>query len=133
MEAITPKAIKLYEFPKWVSRGSTWIKHNGFEFDMTNLPPDTCKIETDWWWALRCWNEQKAPFVSEDEVKKAYLAMKEKRACCEYSKRCRFFNFFAMKRVADFRKRRAAMPETKRKLDKYSGKMEFVEVDWDQD
>jgi len=133
MESITPKVIKLSEFPNWISRGSTWINHNGFLVDMANLPPETCKIETDWWRALRCWYEEKAPFVSEDEVKKAYLAMKDKQACCEYCKLSRFSNFFSMKRVAAKRKRRAAMPERKKKLNKYTRKMYFVEVDWDKD
>ena len=44
-----------------------------------------------------------------------------------------FFNFFRMKRFADFRKRRAAMPERQRKRYKNSRKLYFVEVDWDQD
>ena len=133
MEAITPEAIKIYVFPKWVSRGSTWVTHNGFQFDMTNLPPDTCKIERDWLRAVRGWYNEKVDFVSEEDVNIANNAFKNKEKSCEYCKHCRFFNFFTMKRVADFRKRRAAMPENKRKLNKYSHKMQFVEVDWDQD
>ena len=55
MDSITSEVIKLSDFPKWVSRGSTWINQNGFLIDMANLPPDTCKNECDWWFALRSW------------------------------------------------------------------------------
>ena len=109
------------------------ITQQGVQVEIAKLPPDTCKIERAWLQALRGWYNEKVDFVSVDDVNNANIAFKNKEKSCEYCKRCRFFNFFAMKRVADFRKRRAAMPEKKRKLNKYSHKMQFVEVDWDQD
>ncbi len=133
MEPITPEVIKLCEVSKWVSRGSTLVNHNGDQVDMANLPPDTCKIERDWLQAMRCWYNEKVEFVSEEDVKNAYNAFKNKEKSCEYCKRCRFFSFFKLKRVADFRKRRAAMPERKKKLNKYTRKMYIVDVDWDKD
>ena len=133
METSTSEVIKFNSFPKWISKGSTLITQQGVQVDMANLPPDTCKIERAWLQALRCWYNEKVDFVSEEDVNNANIAFKNKEKSCEYCNRCRFFKFFAMKRVADFRKRRAAMPETKKKLNKYSRKMQFVEVDWDQD
>ena len=133
MEPITPDVIKFNSFPKWISRGSTLINQQGVQVDMANLPPDTCKIERAWLVAVRSWSDQKVDFVSEEDVTNAYNAFKNKQKSCEYCKRCRFFDFFRMKRFADFRKRRAAMPEKKRRLNKFTRKMEFLEVDWDQD
>ncbi len=133
MESITPEVIKFNSFPKWISRGSTLITQQGVQVDMANLPPDTCKIERAWLQALRSWSEQKVDFVSKEDVNNADMAFKSKNKSCEYCKRCRFSDFFRMKRFADFRKRRAAMPEKKRRFNKYTRKMEFLEVDWDQD
>ena len=133
METSTSEVIKFNSFPKWISRGSTLITQQGVQVDMANLPPDTCKIERDWLQALRCWYSEKVEFVSEEDVKNAYNAFKNKEKSCEYCKRCRFFNFFKLKRVADFRKRRAAMPECKKKLNKFTRKMYYVDVDWDKD
>ena len=133
MESITPVVIKLSDFPKWVSRGSTWINQNGFLIDMANLPPDTCKTEREWWLALRSWYDGKASFLSAEDVDKAYIAYQLKEKDCEYCKRRRFFGFSRMKRMAADRKRRAAMPERWKKLNTYTRKMYYIEVDWDQD
>ncbi len=133
MDSITPEVIKLSDFPKWVSPGSTWINQNGFLIDMANLPTDTCKIECDWWRALRSCFDADAPFVSEEEVKQAYLAWQVKEKSCEYCKRRRFVGFTRMKRLAADRKRRASMPEQWKRLNKYTRKLYFIEVDWDQD
>ena len=78
MDSIAPDAIKLYAFPKWVSRGSTLVNYKGFQFDMTNLPPDTCKIERDWLRAVRGWYSEKVDFVSEEDVNNANNAFKNK-------------------------------------------------------
>ncbi len=91
MESITPEVSKLSEFPKWVSRGSTWITHNGFQFDMANLPPDTCKIERDWLQALRCWYSEKVEFISEEDVKNAYNAFKTKKKAANIGNAAGFF------------------------------------------
>ena len=71
MEAITPEANKFTEFPKWVSKGSTWINHNGLLIDLANLPPDTCTVENEWWQALIEWYAEKAPFVFKEDIFKA--------------------------------------------------------------
>ena len=133
MEASTSKIITRCNSAKWVSRGSTWIIQDGFRFDMANLPPDTCKIERDWWIALRSWFDAHAPFVSEEEVNQAHVAWQLKEKSCEYCKRRRFFGFRRMKKLAADRKRRASMPERWKKLNKFTGKMYYIEVDWDQD
>ena len=133
MDSITPEVITLSDFPKWVSRGSTWINQNGFLIDMANLPPDTCKIECDWWFALRSWFDAHATFVSEEDVKQAYLAWQVKQKSCEYCKQRHFSGFRRMKNLAGDRKRRASLPERMKKVNKCTGKLYFIEVDWDQD
>ncbi len=133
MNSITGEVIKLSDFPKWVTRGSTWIDQNGFLIDMANLPPDTCKTEGEWWNGLRCMVMDGATFIQPEEVNKAYAVYQEKEKTCEYCKRRRFLGFSRMKRLAADRKRRASMPERWKRLNKYTRKLYFIEVDWDQD
>ena len=133
MESITPQIIKLSDFPKWVARGSTWINQNGFLIDMANLPPDICKTEREWWNNLRCSVMDRCQIVTQEDVDKAYLVWQQKEKSCEYCKRRRFLGFSRMKRQAADRKRRAAMPEKRKKLKKFTRKMYYIEVDWDQD
>ena len=121
------------DFPKWIARGSTWINQNGFLIDMANLPPFTCRKECDWWLALRSWYDAHAAFLTEDEVNKAHDAWQLKEKSCEYCKRRRWFGFSRMKKLANDRKRRASMPEKWKKLNKFTRKMYYIEVDWDLD
>ena len=133
MNSITPEVIKFNSFPRWISRGSTLITQQGVQVDMANLPPDTCKIERAWMQALRSWSEQKVDFISEEDVNNATIAFKSKEKSCEYCKRRRFVGFTRLKRLAADRKRRASMPEQWKRLNKYTRKLYFIEVDWDQD
>ncbi len=133
MESRTNDIIKLDDFPKWFPKGSTWINQNGCLIDMANLPPCTCQVEFDWYHALKCLINEGAQFVAEAETSEAFLAWRDKENSCEYCKRRRFQGFAPMKRIAEARKRRAAMPERKKKLNKISGKMYYAETDWDKD
>ncbi len=135
MESITPERSNFNDFPKWVSKGSTWINQNGLLIDLANLPPDTCKAENEWFHAIIEWYAEKAPFVSKEDIVKADLEWELKEKGCEYCKRRHFRGFSRMKNLAAERKRRASMPKHKKKLNKYTRKMYFVEadVDWDKD
>ena len=75
----------------------------------------------------------RCPIVRQEDVDKAYLEWQQKEKGCEYCKRRRFLGFCRMKRQAADRKRRAAMPEKKKKLNKFTRKMYYLEVDWEQD
>ena len=133
MESITRAIIRLDDFPKWISRGSTWINQNGCMIDMANLPPCTCQVEFEWYRALKRLVYEGAEFVADEEINDAWIEWQVKEQSCEYCKRRRFQGFSGMKRLAADRKRRATMSERKRRLNKTSRKMEYVETDWDKD
>ena len=133
MDSISPEVFKVREAPKWIRTGSTWINPNGDLIEQTILPPDTCKTERDWWWALRCWYIEKAPFISADDVSKAYKAFRFKEARCEHCKPVSYTDFLIWKRLGSKRKLLEVKPKGKKKLNKYTRKMYYIEVYWEQD
>ncbi len=133
MESISPEVFMVREAPKWVRMGLSWINPNGDLIEQPILPPDSCKAERDWWLALRCWYNEKAPFVTADEVNQAYKALRFKEARCKHCKPVSYTDFRIWKRLASKRKPLDVKPKGKKKLNRYTRKMYYVEPDWDQD
>ena len=119
---------------RWIKRGSTIVRFNGIELDMAKVPPCVCEAEHAWHFALRWWREVEGQdFVTDDDLYDALLAWRFQRATCEHCLLPKFVGWNKYYNLAQARKRRASNPKGKRKLNKRSRKMYYVETDWEKD